>query len=1028
MARINNLTNFLNDVAAAIKEKLGDNTNIPAAQFDTKIREIETGGDYQSKTVNISANGSQTITPDSEYDALSSVVINVQVPVKQLQSKAYEFTDNTHIVLSPETGYDGFSSVELTINVPTGSGDVKLFETEQAMQADPNPQEGDLAIIYRNETTVPSPGDTISSITPPATVVFDTAISGTKTLNLRGTNVYLQCRLTASQFRITDMRGIIYPDIRYTSSDGLTYTRTDTGAASYDLGEEITIPSTANTNILQFFQTGGVVFEGLYQYSKHDLEGNYRYFMDTRDTTDLKISELPFELPDIDTYTRVNALKGENVCTQYSELIMIVHTYHLHSSGLYNVIDTCTVYQTWGGYLPRLVLYNNSVYASSLTYVDTSSLSYIVKDEYDFSLDTPLVSTSNRSISETLNPEWSSNLLFGSKTDTSLNLSSRARGLTASGDYMLRVSNVSYGIYNSIPKQNEIAPDSTVTLASSDVANPFTYQYDIAPTQLTLENASQLSPEVLGYGKNGLVTGDGTIYNSTPPLIHLNTLYGESLGEYAGSNETFYFPQSTNTQTPVSAPEEIVKIHWLKSKGLVENNDKLVLAPQAEYEEFGTTTSDGRYTIKYAPDTAPANSYLVIDHQTQEEWIWTPGSEGRNTPHVSGHKAYFIYWSPVDGSYVRFLLEVYSYDFETRTSTQLVHYTFSDTYTTDPTLMSTNAYICPDLDFWYIITNRSVSSKYSLYLIGGKLSQANDVHIIYRNFEHSGYVTGSSTFSSDGHLWFSVSEDYGSSATLLEYSLETFTLLNTYGSNTCGLFSYNINHFYRPVAYTDGTYLYALTGRGHCKINFRNSTYETYDQPMPVFCDYQNGNYFSYGSLTDAYNTVLKIYGNKNLQVTKQYQISRMTRSKMNATSTPFFIPLGEQDGKVLLTDYSRPVQGIPYTNGTILDHDMSLTPIGCNTSTLLFLYTLTKKSDTLEPDYTQLIATARDNLWAYLNMQGEISAEDELEDFYAQDPEVLTNDVVRFYLTSGMGTWDVDTEGNCTSVEPNEAPMEEDF
>lgn len=119
MARINNLTNFLNDVAAAIKEKLGDSTNIPAAQFDTKIREIETGGDYQSKTINISANGSQTITPDSEYDALSSVVINVQVPVKQLQSKSYEFTDNTHIVLSPETGYDGFSSIELTINVPS---------------------------------------------------------------------------------------------------------------------------------------------------------------------------------------------------------------------------------------------------------------------------------------------------------------------------------------------------------------------------------------------------------------------------------------------------------------------------------------------------------------------------------------------------------------------------------------------------------------------------------------------------------------------------------------------------------------------------------------------------------------------------------------------------------------------------------------------------------------------------------------------------------------------------------------------
>ena len=119
MARTNNLTNFLNDVATAIKTKLGDNTPIPASQFDTKIGQIETGGTYQSKTVNVVTNGSQTITPDTGYDALSSVLINVQVPIPSLQTKNYEFTQNTHIVLSPEQGYDGFSSIDLTINVPT---------------------------------------------------------------------------------------------------------------------------------------------------------------------------------------------------------------------------------------------------------------------------------------------------------------------------------------------------------------------------------------------------------------------------------------------------------------------------------------------------------------------------------------------------------------------------------------------------------------------------------------------------------------------------------------------------------------------------------------------------------------------------------------------------------------------------------------------------------------------------------------------------------------------------------------------
>lgn len=43
MARIDNLTNFLTDVATSIKTKTGDSSLIPASQFDTKIAGITTG-------------------------------------------------------------------------------------------------------------------------------------------------------------------------------------------------------------------------------------------------------------------------------------------------------------------------------------------------------------------------------------------------------------------------------------------------------------------------------------------------------------------------------------------------------------------------------------------------------------------------------------------------------------------------------------------------------------------------------------------------------------------------------------------------------------------------------------------------------------------------------------------------------------------------------------------------------------------------------------------------------------------------
>ena len=38
--------------------------------------------------------------------------------------------------------------------IETGKGDVKLFETEEAMQADTNAEEGDLAVVYKNETNI----------------------------------------------------------------------------------------------------------------------------------------------------------------------------------------------------------------------------------------------------------------------------------------------------------------------------------------------------------------------------------------------------------------------------------------------------------------------------------------------------------------------------------------------------------------------------------------------------------------------------------------------------------------------------------------------------------------------------------------------------------------------------------------------------------------------------------------------------------------------------------------------------------
>ena len=122
MARTNNLTNFLTDVAGAIKEKKGSETDIPAANFDTEIRNLPSQGTYEEKTISITQNGTQTVTPSQGYDAIDELTINASVQ-PSLQSKSYSFTQNTTTTIIPEQGYDGFSSIGLEINVPTSGTD-----------------------------------------------------------------------------------------------------------------------------------------------------------------------------------------------------------------------------------------------------------------------------------------------------------------------------------------------------------------------------------------------------------------------------------------------------------------------------------------------------------------------------------------------------------------------------------------------------------------------------------------------------------------------------------------------------------------------------------------------------------------------------------------------------------------------------------------------------------------------------------------------------------------------------------------
>jgi len=116
MARINTLTNFLTDVSNAIKQKTGDNTPIPASQFDTEILSIPTKETYQEKSITIRQDGNYSLLPDSGYGALSKANITVNTTERK-QSKSISIDANGSYQVNADEGYDALGTVAIDVDV-----------------------------------------------------------------------------------------------------------------------------------------------------------------------------------------------------------------------------------------------------------------------------------------------------------------------------------------------------------------------------------------------------------------------------------------------------------------------------------------------------------------------------------------------------------------------------------------------------------------------------------------------------------------------------------------------------------------------------------------------------------------------------------------------------------------------------------------------------------------------------------------------------------------------------------------------
>lgn len=290
MADITNLTNFLGDIANAIRTKKETTEQIPAENFDQEILSINTIKG-QEKTI-IPSTAEQIITPDGDYNAITKATIkavdntidsnispeNIKKDInilgvtgtleegEQINNQDKEITTNG--TYTADEGYTGLGTV--TVNVPQGGGSgdvsVKLFKTVEALNADETIKENDLAVVYDGKFEDLKNGGTAMYAYFPKTVVLETPITESISINFSSGNG----NIDATSMYLYDYNNRL--NISYSSEDGITYTG---GSSSVMNIKGYTFSCSREDIIPAFIKTSTLNFEGIYKATTH--KSNYVY-------------------------------------------------------------------------------------------------------------------------------------------------------------------------------------------------------------------------------------------------------------------------------------------------------------------------------------------------------------------------------------------------------------------------------------------------------------------------------------------------------------------------------------------------------------------------------------------------------------------------------------------------------------------------------------------------------------------------------------------------------------------------------
>ena len=429
----------------------------------------------------------------------------------ELEQKLRDIADEKDLKILPENIKKDVQIFDV-IGTYEGSGGgtvegIKQFATEEAMQADINAQEGDLAVVYREEIQNMTVDTQTQYITFPETVVLPEAFTGVASCVLRAidsSSGYFNgnVQLSQSSFRLNGFGDLGMIQVQYTSGDGINYTRImfdgDSGNLTnpVDLSTIVGIysPQNWNDNLGYFMQVGGNVFGGLFEHkliedtskinfiSNVELNATITYDIVTGDyltiTEGLRIVEAITE--HFGKIGHMTIIKQNNIITAYI---------HAIATGALTMDD--------------IMLYNNKIYVGLYTTaIGNMTGSYKIIFSEDLSTYT---------VEDLTATQLSGN--YYSYEEIPVN--SKITGLESSGKYSRSIN--FYDVSNA---------------TSTSISFGFGKKgiYEIAPTQLTATSNDVYEKEF--YGKNGVE--DGTL--GTNP----SNLFDDSVASIIYSTNEIY--------------------------------------------------------------------------------------------------------------------------------------------------------------------------------------------------------------------------------------------------------------------------------------------------------------------------------------------------------------------------------------------------------------------------------------------------------------------------------------------------------